>query len=231
MKKIKSIASYVYPVTLEKRRGTINPYLEVVQFKGKHMLNAQTVNYSFGGLQLVFETLFNKIKIDRYGFKNVLILGMGGGTIISLLRDKYKKNYPITALEKDKVIIELAINYFKINAYPNLHIVCEDAFDYVSKTKEKYDLIISDLFVESNVPEVFASLNYLKCLRKIADKNCCVIYNKMTQKLFHKKEFAALCEDFELIFPGSSVHKFSIHNSENSLLYYNTLPIALPDLK
>ena len=231
MKRIKRAVSYVYPVTIEKRRGTVNPYLEVVQFKGHHILNAQTVNYSFGGLQLVFESLFNKIKIGQYDFKNILILGMGGGTIISLLRDQHGKNCPITALEKDKVVIELAINYFKIKDYTDLHIVCEDAFEYVSKTREKYDLIISDLFIESNVPAVFASVKYLKCLKKIATENCCIIYNKMTQKYFHKKEFVTLCEDFELVFPGTSVHQFLIHGSENSLLYYNTLPMALPDLK
>lgn len=231
MKRIKSAVSYVYPVTIEKRRGTVNPYLEVIQFKGNHILNAQTVNYSFGGLQLVFESLFHKIKIDQYEFKNALILGMGGGTIISLLRDKYGKKCQITALEKDKVIIELAATYFRIDTYPNLHIVCEDAFEYVSKTNEKYDLIISDLFVESNVPEVFATLKYLKYLKKVATENCCVIYNKMTQKSLHKREFVTLCENFELVFPGASVHEFSIYGSENSLLYYNTLPIAVPDLK
>lgn len=225
------MASYVYPVTIEKRRGSVNPYLEVIQFRGSHILNAQTVNYSFGGLQLVFESLFNKIKIDQYDFKNVLILGMGGGTIISLLRDKYGKNYPITALEKDKVIIELAGTYFKIKTYQDLHIVCGDAFEYVSKTNKKYDLIISDLFIESNVPDIFASIHYLKCLKRIATENCCVIYNKMTQKSFHKKEFVSLCENFELVFPGTSVHTFLLHGSENSLLYYNTLPITVPDLK
>lgn len=224
MDKIRNLASYIYPLTVEKRRGDLNPYLEVVKFKGKYILNAQTVNYSFGGLEFVFERLFEKVEIQNLDFKRVLILGMGGGTIISLLRNKYHKRCSITTVEKDAVIIELARRYFGIEAYPDLSIIESDAFDYVSKTADTFDLIISDLFIESNVPDVFATPEYLKNLQRITHPQCCVIYNKMTGKSFHKKEFLELNKNFESCFQGTVIHKFNFYGSENSLLYYCTLP-------
>lgn len=48
---------------------------------GKLMLNANQSNYSFGGLHLIFEQLFDQIQIDKYDFKNVLLLGLGAGSI------------------------------------------------------------------------------------------------------------------------------------------------------
>ncbi len=220
MKKIKDLVSFFYPLMLEARKGKVNPYLEVMKYKGKNILNSQTVNYSYGGLHTIFNELFEKIKLQKYTFKNILVLGMGAGSVISLLRDKYKIDCNITAIEKDEVVIELAKKYFNVDRFKSLTIVHEDAYTYTTQTRERYDLIISDLFIDGDVPEIFASKKYLLNLRRIAENNCCIIYNKMTDKPIHKNEFISLFENFEQIFPGAVAHQFVAHGTENSLLYY-----------
>ena len=50
--------------------------------------------------------------MKQYNFKKVLLLGMGAGSIIKLLQEKYDINCSITAIEKDEVVIELAKKYF-----------------------------------------------------------------------------------------------------------------------
>ncbi len=227
MNRLKDAWSFLYPIKVDSRSGDLTTHLEVIRFKGKNVLNSFTVNYSFGGLHLIFEQLFKKIDIEKYDFKNVLILGMGAGSIVSLLEEKYKINCHITAIEKDKVVIELAKKYFNINKYKSLTIINEDAFDYTHRTKEKFDLIISDLFIESNVPKKFETNEYLTNLKKISTDTCCVIYNKMTKAPIHKKELTGLFENFEHVFPGTIIHKLYANNTENSLLYYNTLPMAI----
>ena len=212
---------------IESKKGGVTPYLEVMKSNGKYVLNSQNANYSFGGVHTLFDKLFKKIDIQKYDFKNVLILGMGAGSIISLLKEKYMMNCSITAIEKDEVVIELAKKYFNIDRYNSLTIIKADAFEYARTTEHTYDLIISDLFVEWDVPEIFASNEYLVNLKRISNDRACVIYNKMTELSIHKKELIKLSKDFESVFHGFELHTLSSNDSENSMLYHNTLPISI----
>lgn len=231
MKRIKNIISFLYPIIIEARSGTVTPYLEVMKSNGRYVLNSQNANYSFGGLHTIFDNLFQKIDIRKFEIKNVLILGMGAGSIISLIKDKYNINCSITAIEKDEVIIELAKKYFNIDTYKSLTIVNADAFEYARITENKYDLIISDLFIDSIVPKIFASCEYLTNLKRISNERCCIMYNKMTEEPIHKKEILELSTGFDLLFPGSEIIKVNVCDSENSVLYYNSLPITKTENK
>lgn len=222
MKRIKNIISFFYPLMVETTNGDVTPFLEIIQYKGKYHLNSMNANYSFGSLHTIFDRLFAQMPIGQYQFKNSLILGMGGGSIVSLLRNKYKIATPITAVEKDPVVIELAAKYFDIAQYQNLNIVQADAYDFVCTSPDRYDLVIVDLFVDSIVPEIFASHEFLTHLRRVTSDASCIIYNKMTEHPAHKHEFADLSEAFGQLFPGSRVIKVVANHSENSLLYSNT---------
>ena len=215
----------MYPIVVETREGSVTPYLEVMKSNGKYVLNSHNANYSFGGLHILFDAFFKQIDIKKYDIKNVLLLGMGAGSVISLLKQKYKINCAITAIEKDEVVIELAKKYFEIEKYKPLNIVNDDAFEYVKTTYKKYDLIISDIFIDGNVPAIFATPEYLNNLKRISNEKSCIIYNKMTELPIHKKEVAEFEKLFETTFPGAETHKLIAYESENSLLYYNTLPL------
>ena len=217
------MVSYLYPVIIEKRKGTVTPYLEVVKSNGKYVLNSDNANYSYGGLHALFNAFFKRIAIKKYDIKSVLVLGMGAGTVVSLLKQKYKIDCSITAVEKDDVVIELAKKYFEIEKFKALRIVNDDAFEYVKTTHKKFDLIISDLFIDGNVPEQFASPEYITNLKRISNTNSCLIYNKMTENRKHKKEVKAFEKLFSEVFTGAETHKLIANDSENSLLYYNTL--------
>lgn len=223
MKFLKHIESYFYPILIDTKRGEVNPILEVLKSKGKLLLNNEEANLSYGGLHHVFEQIFTIIEIQKYHYKNVLILGMGAGSVISILREKYNYNGYITAIEKDQVVIDLARKYFDIDRFYQLNIIYKDAFEFTSTTNMKYDLIISDLFVNTDVPEIFASKEYLSNLKRIANDNCCIIYNKMTQSAIHKVESIELFNDFENKFNGSKIQRIYSNDVENSLLWYNTL--------
>ncbi len=222
MKRIKNIISFFYPLMVEATNGDVTPFLEIIQYKGKYHLNSMNANYSFGSLHTIFDQLFKQIDVGQYQFKNILILGMGGGSIVSLLRNKYNIATPITAVEKDPVVIDLAGKYFNIAQYQDLKIVKGDAYNFVCTSPDKFDLVIVDLFVDSVVPEIFASHEFLSHLRRVTSDASCIIYNKMTEHPAHKHEFAELSEEFDRLFPGSRVIKVVANHSENSLLYCNT---------
>ena len=83
---------------------------------------------------------------------HVLILWVGGGSVIKTIVDKIKFKGKITGVEIDPEIIEIANTYFKLNTINNLEIVIDDAFEFILKTKDRYDLIIVDVFEDMTMP-------------------------------------------------------------------------------
>jgi spermidine synthase len=229
MNKVKQFLSYLYPVLIESRSGELSDCLEVRKRKGKYVLDSHTVNYSYGGLHQLFDSLFHITHIKEQSFNSVLLLGMGAGSVVSLLTERYEKICEVTAIENDAIVIELAKKYFAIQRFDTLRIIKEDALKFVGETKNKYDLIIVDLFIDNEVPEMFTTQSFINNLRKIATNNCSVIFNKTTETLIHKKEFDALYKEFEHYFPGSTVIKLVANGMENSFIYYSTLPLVIKE--
>jgi spermidine synthase len=214
------LLSYLYPVTIEERKGTVTPYLEVCLYKGKYILNSANANYSFDGLHQVMDRFFSQVKLGNFAFENILLLGMGAGSVIELIRNKYEMLAPITAIEKDAVVIELAEKYFDIHSYKHLRIVNEDAFDFVNQTNEQFDLIISDVFIDNTVPTKCQSEEYYKCLRKIVSPQGLIGCNLMVNQK-DQTELAKLKAEFESVFRNSKTMRFIAQGEENLILYYN----------
>ncbi len=80
--------------------------------------------------------------------KRILVLGLGGGTVVHLLRHFFPLS-DITCVELDKEHIHIAQQFFKIPA-KNTRLVHGDAYDFLKsegeQKNEKYDWIIDDVF-------------------------------------------------------------------------------------
>ena len=204
IKKLKYISSYLLPVTIERVHGELTPYLEVNLVEGKYMLDSSNVNYSFGGLHKVFKKTFTHFNLGNLEFENVLILGFGAGSVASILTEEYGMKCDITGIEKDEVVINLAKKYFNIARFKNLNLVSENAYTYVQRIENKYDLIIVDLFVDEVVPEIFHEEKFLHHLNRILSHDGVLFYNFMTSSKTLKSEFDILSPRFETIF-GSAL--------------------------
>lgn len=86
---IKKMLSYIYPIS-KKIPSPISGTLEVTWYNGKKVLNAKNANYSYGSLQRILK--FGLKKVDLSNVTDVLLLGMGGGSVIKTLRDEFKYN-------------------------------------------------------------------------------------------------------------------------------------------
>ena len=77
---------------------------------------------------------------------NVLILGLGGGTIAQFLTQRWGP-LPITGVERDLAIALIARHDFGLEQFPHVRIVVADAFEFVRHCHERYDLICVDLYI------------------------------------------------------------------------------------
>ncbi|WP_226294388.1 spermidine synthase [Aquimarina algicola] len=171
---ISKIISYVWPITKEIK-STINGTLEVTWMNGKKVLDSQNANYSYGTLQKLLHYGLTKINISSTS--DILLLGLGGGSVISSLRNTFEHKGKITALEIDQVVIDIAIDEFKIKNLNNLEIICEDALSYIHNCNKKFDLIIVDIFIDNKVPEPFYTHTFWKQTLSLVNKEGYVIFN------------------------------------------------------
>ena len=171
---MKKYLSYIWPIT-KKVPSDHSGMVEITWYNGRKMLNSKSANYSYGNLQKV---LNHGLAIaDLVNIKGVLILGMGGGSIIQSLRNKYQYNGNIHAVEIDARIIELAKIEFGISESDNLAIENADAFEFVQKRRSSFDLIVVDLFIDRKVPTIFYGKEFFHNLIKLVNQGGSVLFN------------------------------------------------------
>ena len=99
----------------------------------------------------------------------VLVLGMGGGTIPYQMGTLTKGKASIDSVEISRRIANLARKFM-----PRIYgrIIVEDAFDYVAKTRKKYDLVVLDVYDGAlNVPKKFLGPEFIENAQRILSDN------------------------------------------------------------
>lgn len=89
----------------------------------------------------------------------VLVLGLGGGTIPYQIGTLTKGKASIDSVEISRKIAGLAKKFA-----PKLYgrIIIDDAFDYVARTRKRYDLIVLDVYDGSaEIPKKFLSREFI----------------------------------------------------------------------
>ncbi len=196
---------------VQKIRSKYSGVLEINYVNGKKVLDSKNTSYSYGNLQKVWDKVLQKIQMT--GEERTLILGMGAGSSIALLREKYKHTGKIVAIELDPVIIEIADTEFGIRPGKDLQIECMDAAEYVIRKTRKFELILIDLFIDDKVPGKFLSREFWKAIAgKTAEKGK-IIFNAFEDE----NKLAVIREELESA--GLAVQFFPKINGSNMMVY------------
>ena len=174
------LLSYLIPINIHKQNSDINKTLEVTWNNGKLVLDSKNTNYSYGSLQRALKKGLRFIGFERIkNFEHILVLGVAGGSVIKTLVDEIKFKGKITGVELDKNVLELANHYFKLNEIENLELVNDDAFEFVLKTTEKYDLIIIDVFQDTVMPNFLFEDFFINHVNTLMNLNGFILFNTM----------------------------------------------------
>lgn len=205
--------SYLFPLT-KYIDSEVSGKLEVEWIDGKKVLNCRQVNYSYGGLQKALGYGLKHIPLK--GVSSVLVMGMGGGSVIQSLRKKFKYTKAITAVELDPIMIEVAEEEFGVANEKNLEIICADAAEFIGKTEQIFDLIIVDLFIGRFVPEKFYSQSFWQDIEEKTNSDARILFNAGIQLS------DAVRDEFLEILPKAFTH--DIHTDvmgDNTLMILN----------
>lgn len=171
---MKKLFSYIWPQT-RKVDSDYSGVLEITLTNGRKILDSKNANYSYGSLQRILEAGLLKINLKKVS--SVLLLGLGGGSVIASLRNKFNYKGRIASVELDKKIIAIAQKEFHVSASDKLSIENCDAFDFVKTCQNRYDLVVVDLFIDNKVPEQFYTNEFCDNLSKIMNKKGAALFN------------------------------------------------------
>jgi spermidine synthase len=147
------------------------------------VLDSSHTNYSYGSLQRILRYGLKKIGFDNIAkMQHILVLGVGGGSVLKTLVNELQYRGKITGVELDPAVIKLAYDYFQLKEIPKLNLIQGDAFDYVLKTAFKFDLIIVDVFQDTNMPNFLFEKFFADKLGSLLQTPGYILFNTMTLK-------------------------------------------------
>lgn len=175
------LLSFFIPVKVYQKKSEYSKNLEVTWNNGQLVLDSKNTNYSYGSLQRILRKGLSYIGFERIrNFKEVLVLGVAGGSVIKTLVEDIKFRGKITGVEIDPAAIEIANVFFGLDKLPNVEIVIDDAFEYVLRTRKKYDLIIIDIFRDTEMPNFLFEDFFINRINFLLNTEGFILFNTMT---------------------------------------------------
>lgn len=164
--------------------------MEVCWERGRKVLNSAHGNQSYGALHEVWAGALRRSGVASSAIRNVLLLGLGGGSAVQILRNDLGVDAPISAVEYDPVMIELAHVHFEMDRWPDLNIIEGDALIQVHALPDRYDLVIVDLFMDLDLARGVDHVSFVHGLRDRCSDGGMVLFNTVS----HDEQSEARCE-------------------------------------
>lgn len=176
--------SYIIPQTLEVVNSPINDKITVEKFFGKNRIVVKKYWQSGPYAEKLIKIALKNIKREKE-IRKILILGLGGGSMVGVLKNFYPKA-EISGVDIDEKMIKLGKKYLGLS---NIIMMISDAAEFVEKDKEKerFDLIITDLFVGCDSPASCEAKKFVSGIYSLLNSSGIYIANR-SYMLKYRKE-------------------------------------------
>ena len=130
---------------LRQSAGAVNDRLFLYLYRNQFQLATEDAIYSDGDRYEPAKATVTHLTPFLPEMKKVLILGTGIGSMVRVLR---RNGFvpSCTIVEKDKIVLQWAMELFEGENYKNIEPVCSDAQVYMEQNKQKFDFIFIDIF-------------------------------------------------------------------------------------
>jgi spermidine synthase len=142
------------------------------------------LNYADGA-----QTVMNRegLLTDRYydqfligpqinGAKNILFLGVAGGTAIKQLVTVYP-DVRVTGVDLDPAVLDVAKRFFGLGEEKRVTLVADDARWFLANSRDRYDMIAIDLYVTGHIPFFTTTEEFFRLVHDHLTENGIVMMN------------------------------------------------------
>ena len=199
--------SYLWDIQVDYRHSEINDDLIVFLSKGRYQLCSANAIYSYEDKYANFSNLFkDHLDLSLWDGSDVLLLGLGLGSIPVTLDQLKDKRWSFVAVEIDPAVCELAAIYGYPKIQSPIQTVVGDAVSFVTNHEGRYDMICIDLFIDDVMPSTSKSIEFLTDVNKLLSENGIVIANTLAFSDDHKAQSTSFYEDVFLeAFPKGKI--------------------------
>lgn len=195
----------------------------------KFSLKRRTSSQSCINLKTPKKLVFNYTKLLMSSLlllenkpNNILIIGLGGGTMSNTLHELYP-NANITNVEIDPAVIKVARKYFDLIENDKVKTVAKDGRIFIKRAKlkkQKFDMIILDAFNGEYIPEHLMTKEFLSETKDVLTINGIVAANTFSSSQLYNYETATYAAVFPVLFnvePDSKSNRVLIGKNENNI--------------
>lgn len=184
------ILSYFVPKILFSGSSPYSRDIKVIEVTGYRKLivngTVQSISSEHKGVQNRVWGKLAQIAQTHGPIENLLLLGMGSGTMLKLLYNSNPKMRS-TAVEIDPLIVDLTKKYFLTEELPNNRIVTGDAFDVVKSPSEykldsRYDVIVIDTYSGNSFPQKLSSDEFYRNVITLLKPGGLLLINRIINK-------------------------------------------------
>ena len=165
-----------------RERGSVR-CLTFVDPKGREERQSAIDMKNPHAMQLGYTSSFFASMLFREPQERVLIVGLGGGGMVRFLNHAFPQTL-VEAVEIDRVVVDVAKDYFGTKEGPMTKIHVADAFDYLKETHGPLDALYMDAFLKppvdsglENVTQRLKTIAFVKSLRKQIKSDGIVAFN------------------------------------------------------
>lgn len=188
--------SYLFPVRVKTTSGSENPVLELFLYRNQWQLGTEDALYSDGNRYRPLAAAYDELPDVLPQVKDVLVLGGGLGSALYQL--KKRGLYPNAVLvEKDEVVLKLALELLPPDLGNKLLPICADARAFMAANEKSFDLIIIDVFEGRRVPEFVMGTEFLQqCAQKIRTNGALVLNYMILDEAAWQRDLATFTSVF-----------------------------------
>lgn len=204
-------------IHIESAPSETNPHLYVSLSKGRLQLSAANAIYSFQDKYDNFATSLQAIDWSKRLLESCLILGYGMGSIPYIFEQMlHRTDIEFVGIEKDESVVYLYEKYQAKSIVSSVDIVIADASAFVHTTRQKFDLICMDVFLDDRIPSDMQTQAFLRALSALLEPEGLLLYNRLDDSRESEAENAVFDADFRAVFPEGGALKI-----KGNLMYVN----------
>ena len=198
--------------------------LRCLKFDEKTRQSSQSCMYISDPKKLVFNytklAFSSLLLIDNP--KNVLIIGLGGGTLSNMIHELYPSAH-IENVEIDPAVIKVARDYFNFIETDKVTAKVQDGRIFIKRAalkKQQFDWIILDAFNGDYIPEHLLTKEFFEEIKSVLAEDGIVAANTFSSSKLYEHESAT----YHAVF-GDFINVTANNNSNRIILAgYSNIP-------
>ena len=227
-----SINTIPHNGTLVYQKDTLFSHLDVIEFGDNRSLYLDGMRHSSMNLTDPLDLVIDYTEYFHLGmmfnptFTDVLFVGGGGFTGPKNFLELYPET-KIDVIEIDSDVIEVAKQYFNLEADPRLNVFNADARQHLATFDKKYDLIILDAYASTYVPYHLLTHEFYQLLEERLEPEGVVISNLIgsiegNKSPLVRSAYKTMVETFPVSYVFPTEEKPS--NSQNIMIVASNQP-------